>query len=418
MWQEEWSRIIRIIEEFEPQMIEMQRELTKRPAIGPENGGIGEEEKAEYLREFLGQYQFPVIEIRAPDNRVPSGFRPNLIVKFPGTIPESGTIWIMSHLDIVPPGPENLWRTPPFEATVQNGKIYGRGVEDNQQSIVASIFALISIAKLGLKPSNSLGLLLVADEETGSKYGIEYLLTHQEPPGLVFKKDDIFLVPDAGTKDGMLIEIGEKSIIWLKFKVIGKQSHASTPQQGRNALRAGAYLITHLDKFFHRKYRRLNRLFRPQFSTFEPTKKEANVPNINTIPGEDIFYFDCRLLPEYELTDFLLALKSEIKRVSKELGVEVSLETIYEAPAAPITDPKSPVIKMLKRAIYEVYKKRARVSGIGGGTVAAFLRRKGFSAAVYSKVLETAHQPNEHILIKNMINDCKVFAHIFGQRIN
>jgi succinyl-diaminopimelate desuccinylase len=66
----------------------------------------------------------------------------------------------------------------------------------------------------------------------------------------------------------------------------------------------------------------------------------------------------------------------------------------------------------LRAAIKEVYKKEATASGIGGGTVAAIFRRSGYEAACWSRVDETAHQPNEYCHIENMVGDAKIFAHV------
>ncbi|MCG6537839.1 MAG: peptidase dimerization domain-containing protein, partial [Syntrophales bacterium LBB04] len=96
---------------------------------------------------------------------------------------------------------------------------------------------------------------------------------------------------------GTLIEVAEKSLLWLRFTLSGKQCHASRPDLGINTLRATAQLILTLEKlrsFFNKK----DRCFDIPISTFEPTLKEANVPNINTIPGQDIFCLDCRVLPD------------------------------------------------------------------------------------------------------------------------
>jgi succinyl-diaminopimelate desuccinylase len=73
------------------------------------------------------------------------------------------------------------------------------------------------------------------------------------------------------------------------------------------------------------------------------------------------------------------------------------------------------VVKALQAAVREVYRVEAAAMGIGGGTVAALFRRAGFEAACWSKIDETAHQPNEYCHIDNMIGDAKVFAHIFLQ---
>ena len=101
------------------------------------------------------------------------------------------------------------------------------------------------------------------------------------------------MVPDSGNPEGSLIEIAEKSILWLGFKTTGKQCHGSKPQLGINAFSAASYLVTKLTKL-HKIFDAVDPLFDPPVSTFEPTKKEANVGNINTIPGEDVFYMDCR----------------------------------------------------------------------------------------------------------------------------
>ena len=82
---------------------------------------------------------------------------------------------------------------------------------------------------------------------------------------------------------------------------------------------------------------------------------------------------------------------------------------------AATTEARAAVVAALQKAIKEVYRKEATASGIGGGTVAARFRRMGFEAACWSKVDDTAHQPNEYCVIDNMIDDAKVYAHIFLQ---
>jgi succinyl-diaminopimelate desuccinylase len=77
---------------------------------------------------------------------------------------------------------------------------------------------------------------------------------------------------------------------------------------------------------------------------------------------------------------------------------------------SPPTSAQAPLIKSLSRAINEVYGVTARPVGIGGGTIAAFLRRDGIDSAVWSKLSDTAHQPNEYSLVQDIIGDAKVMA--------
>ena len=411
MWNDnELKSIYDKIDSYRDSMVELQKNLTAIPAIGPKNQGQGETKKAAYLKDFLKKIGLTVEEYNSPDSSVPDGYRPNLVAHLKGESNER-TVWLMTHLDIVPEGPRELWQTDPYQAVVKEGKIYGRGVEDNQQEMVASIFAVKALIDLGLKPNYNVGLVLVADEETGSKYGIDYVLSAHN----IFKKQDLIIVPDAGNPTGTQIEISEKSLVWLKIRTLGKQCHGSDPDKGKNAHRAGANLIVRLDKTLHDICNVKDSLFDPPVSTFEPTKKEANVPNINTIPGEDIFYFDCRVLPQYDIKELLEDAKAVAETVEKEFGVTVEITTEQFEQAAPPTLAKAPIVKILTNAIKNVYGIEPQPKGIGGGTVAAFFRRAGYDAVVWGKFDSSAHQPNEYCIIDNMVNDTKVYAHIFGQ---
>lgn len=130
-------------------------------------------------------------------------------------------------MDTVPEGDRTLWKSDPFSVTVEGDYIYGRGVEDDGQAIVLGVTLAKILKELKLTPKFNFSLLISADEETGSKYGVSYLAKNYS----LFGNDDIVLIPDAGNSDGSMIEVAEKSILWLKFTVIGKQAHASTPEK-------------------------------------------------------------------------------------------------------------------------------------------------------------------------------------------
>ncbi len=404
------EKVFRRIDTYRNDMIDMQIELCSYPAISPEYGGEGEAKKAEVVKRFLERNGYKDIDvIEVSDLDAPSGYRPNIIARYPG-LDSSKTIWIMTHLDVVPPGELALWKGNPFKAYVEGGRIYGRGVEDNQQDMVASLFAVKAFHDLGISPKHAIGIVLVADEETGNEKGIDHILENSNP----FQSQDLIIVPDAGNKDGTMIEIAEKSIYWIKFKTLGMQTHGSTPERGKNSFKAASYLITRLDKLYA-EFNQTNPIFSPSISTFEPTRKEPNVPNINTIPGEDIFYMDCRVLPDISLDKVGKEIRSIAASVESEFDVKIELIELEKSPAPPQTSPNAPVVLALKQAVKAVYGKKAVPTGIGGGTVAARFRHAHYAAACWSKVHETAHLPNEYCVIENMIGDSKVYAHIFLQ---
>ncbi len=405
------KKISEKIESYRDEFIELQAKLTAIPALGPTNGGDGETEKARFIEEWIKEHvEFDTIERHdAPDKRVSSGTRPNIVALKKG---KSGKkrIWVMGHLDVVPPGDLNLWESDPYEVRIEDGKIFGRGVEDNQHGIVTPLFALKAIEELGLSLPFDVGIVLVSDEETGSVYGIQHILKESD----IIGKDDFIIVPDAGVPDGSMIEVAEKSISWLKIETKGKQCHASTPAEGINAHRAAAHLITRLDKLYE-IFDQSDEVFDPPISTFEPTKKEANVPNINTIPGDDVVYIDMRILPDIPIDDVHAEIEKMIKEIEKKFKVTISTSSPQREDAAPATPSDAPVVKALARSIKDVYNIEAKAKGIGGGTVAAFFRRRGFNAVVWSRIDELAHQPNEYTKIDNMLGDAKVFAHLFMQ---
>lgn len=406
-----FQEVTRRIEELRDESVAFLSRICSIPALGPENQGTGEMEKYLVLRDAVRALGPDVEEeVNAPDERVPDGKRPNLLAVFHGK-DRSRTLWILSHVDVVPAGELALWDHDPFQPQLRDGFLSGRGVEDNGQALVASLFAARAVKETG-GASLNVGLALVADEETGSLYGLDYVL--RERPDL-FRPQDLILVPDAGNKDGDHIEVAEKHLVHLRFRVRGKQGHASRPDQCANTLRAAAHAIVALDDAVHRTFTEENPFFRPATSTFEPTRKDANVPNVNTIPGEDVFYFDCRILPEVQVSRVVAEMERVCREVGQRFQVEVALEEYLRNESPNATPPDAPVVVALAQAVQEVYGVQARPSGIGGQTVATFFRRKGLYAAVWEKILNTAHAPNERISVDNLVGNTKVFAKMMIQ---
>ena len=400
--------IYHIIDGYRDEVIQLQRNLTERVALGPLNGGTGEHEKMDFIHQLLHKLNPHLIqEIHAPDEKARDGYRPNLIAKWEG-LEKDPVVWILAHADIVPPGNLSLWEGDPYQILVDGDRIVGRGVEDNQHGFVSGYLALKAILDSGEMLKRTLGLIIVADEETGSRYGLEYILKHH---GQIFSPNDLIIVPDAGNEDGTMIEIAEKSMLWLKFTVTGRQCHASTPQKGQNSLVGAATLILALSKL-KEKFPISNPLFNPPVSTFEPTKIETNVSNVNTIPGRDVFYTDCRILPEYSVDEVIASAEEIAESVGAETGFKIAVKTDHRHDAALPTPSNAQVVAALQKAILKVTGREAKPMGIGGGTVAAFFREAGLPAAVWSTCPDTAHQPNEYCLISQVLSDAKVFATI------
>lgn len=394
------------MERFYKDIVDLQTKLTSAVAMSPENGGDGELNKCLVLEKWLCSHGITDLKrYDAPDSRVSSKIRPNLVATLKGHSSKR-TLWIISHLDVVPTGDLSLWNTNPFEVQEKDGILYGRGVEDDQQGLCSSVFAILDCIEKKIVPEFDVKLLFASDEECGSSYGVIWLLENTS----IFKKDDLVLIPDGGDREGKTIEIAEKNLLWLKFHVLGKQTHGSRPDSGNNACLAASDLtlrLHNLKNIFNKK----DLLFEPDCSTFEPTMRQKNVSGINIIPGEDIFFMDCRILPCYSLKEVLTEVEKKILEIQDEYGVKIECSVVQKSESL-ATSENSEIVKILKNALKKVHNLDAKCIGIGGGTVGAELRRKGLDAAVWSTLDDMAHQPNEYSKIENLIKDSKTLVYI------
>ncbi|ADY00253.1 succinyl-diaminopimelate desuccinylase [Vulcanisaeta moutnovskia 768-28] len=412
-----YESISRKVDELRNEIINTLTHLISIPAVNPSYGGEGELEKANALLEIIRGWPFDEVKrIDAPDRRAKGGVRPNILAIYRGKDESAGKLWIVTHLDVVPPGDLSAWTvTKPFEPKIVGDKIYGRGTEDNGQSLVASLYAVKALMELGIRPRRTVVLAFVSDEEAGSDYGIKYLMSkHPE----LFDKKDQALVPDAGNSDGSFIEVAEKSILWLKFKVYGKQTHGSTPHKGLNAHEVAITLANLLKNLLITKYSIRDALYEPPESTFEITMVSGTATSPNIVPGYHEFVMDSRVLPQYSLDEVLRDIGNAInlvkamyhRKIENEEVPRIEVETIQRLDAPKPTPTDAEIVKALVKVLRETRGIEPKIGGIGGGTFAAYFRMLEIPAVVWSTIDEVAHQPNEYTKITNLINDTKTIA--------
>ena len=396
--------ILSEIDSLKDKMIETTIEMIRIPALAPVNGGEGEGRKADFLMSKTEGFD-EVRRFDVPDRTDPSVMRPNIVAVKKGK--KKGTVWLVAHTDVVPTGDPELWDNPPFDPVLKDGRIYGRGTEDDGQSVISSMFASRPFLTEQLE-GMSMGIAWVADEETSSVCGIQYLLEKG-----IFTEDDVIIVPDYCTKDGGRIDVAEKHILWLKFCIEGKTTHASTPHLGVNAYKVSTLLLMDLIESFDNRFGDVNKMYLPNGSTFEPTKRIATVDNINTIPGYDEFCLDIRLNPEYDPELVLKMVQEMADLYSESTGARITVEVVQKAVAGKPSSINSIGYKALSESIESVMGKAPEPVGIAGGTCSNFFREKGLDAYAWQTGDGTLHAPNEYLLVDNLINDTKVFATLF-----
>ena len=394
------------------EVINIQRELVARPAIGPEAGGEGEEAKAAWIMTLLKDRGITHVERVDSVDRTVSldpdaktrNVRPNIIVRYPGAagLEKGRTLWIICHMHVAAPGPLELWEGSPWTLRVRGDVLHGRGVMDNYQSITAALLLFESLAKNQSVPPMNLGLVLHSQNS-----GFRYLLENKPE---LFRADDLFLVPDYGSPQGTTFGVAEKGLLWLKITIAGKPAHAAAGSADSSALVAGSRFIaalSNLDTVFSAH----NALFTTPVSTFVPTKAFTNADGINAVAAEYTLYLDSRFVPPYTPGEVEQSIRGLAESLTKGTGTAFSMERLLAYPALPPTSEQSPVALALGRAVRAQLGGELKTEGISTTTAASFVRAKGLPVVVWAKMDPANRQsPNEHALIGDHLDEARVFA--------
>ncbi|HXG65389.1 MAG TPA: M20/M25/M40 family metallo-hydrolase, partial [Blastocatellia bacterium] len=246
------------------------------------------------------------------------------------------SIGFVSHMDVVPPGELDQWGSPPFEPTIRDGRIYGRGTLDDKGSFACAYSACKAFLAEHPDFDGTIYLIAAADEEMGSHLGIIYLV---EECGLRF---DVAIIPDGGRMD--LSIYGEKGILWVELESRGIQAHGSTPELGRNAIVPLAELIAEL------KTLDLGANYDPAFDGWT-----MNVGTIqggsstNTVPAAARATIDFRLPGGITGQDVLAKIEEKIEAVKRRSpDAKLSAKVIHQTEPH-ISDKNSTIIRSFDR---------------------------------------------------------------------
>ena len=309
----------------------------------------------------------------------------------------SKSIGFVSHMDVVPPGELEQWETPPFEPTIIDGRIYGRGTLDDKGSFACAYSACKAFIREHPDFDGTVYLIAAADEEMGSELGIIYLV---EECGLKF---DVAIIPDGGRMD--LSIYGEKGIVWLEITSLGIQAHGSTPELGRNAIVPLAELLAEL------KTLDLGAEYDTAFDGWT-----MNVGTIqggssaNTVPAVARATIDFRLPTGINKEKLLARVEEKIasvRRLSPE--AEFRLKVLHETEPH-LSDKNSIIIRSFDQAARRL-NLPMNYETFGGNTVAKNLYFSGITSVVhYPGDDKLAHVPNEFVIIDELVLGSVLYA--------
>ena len=324
-------------------------------------------------------------------------------------------VHLNGHLDVVPASAG--WTVDPFAAVVRDGKIFGRGTADMKAGLAAAVIAVEVARRAGLSLQGSVEISGTVDEESGGQAGVAWLCERG-----VIRRDrvDHVIIPEPLNPDRICV--GHRGVYWFKVTAHGRVSHGSMPFLGTSAIDHLAHLVERIRTELQPGLRR-----RTTQMPVVPADARHATPNVNSIIGGQAgrepqtpcvadlaeAIFDRRFLLEegfggakQEIVDLLA--RAQAEDPARRYALEDLL--VFH----PVQTPEgSPLVAALERAISGVYDRPATlVASPGTYDHKHFARLGGIDHCVaYGPgTLELAHQPDEHIVIDDLVRATAVMA--------
>jgi acetylornithine deacetylase/succinyl-diaminopimelate desuccinylase-like protein len=240
------------------QTVELLQTMIRNRCVNDGTAASGEEVRnADTLRSFLGATGLDLQQYEAAPGRA------SLVARIEGTDPSAPSLCLMGHTDVVPVSPEG-WSRDPFGGELVDGEVWGRGAVDMLNLTASMAVAFRHLATSGFRPRGDLVYFAVADEESGSAHGMQWMADHERDAIMA----DYVLTESGGLHTGpreqpfVDINVGEKGVAWRRLRVRGTPGHGSTPFKADNALMSAAAVMQRLGEY--RPAPRFHELWRTQ----------------------------------------------------------------------------------------------------------------------------------------------------------
>jgi len=300
-------------------------------------------------------------------------------------------LMLLGHTDVVPPGPEADWSSPPFAPPLRDGKLYGRGAADMKSSVAAFVVALEHWLAACPDHPGTISLLLTSDEEGSARHGVRAVVPWLERHQLL---PDACLVGEPSGRDrlGDVIRIGRRGSIQASLKVFGSQGHTAYAAPQDNPVHRAAPLLAALARL---EFDDGDEHFPP--TRLQVSNLQAGTGADNVTPGELIVMFNLRNNPNTgadELEQRLRRLIGDLDPGPYELDWRISGE-----PFGPATGLLPGVVQAACRSVLG----HAPAADTGGGTSdGRFLGSLGIPVVELGPVNRSIHQVDEHIALDDL----------------
>lgn len=363
--------------------VELAMELIRRPSVTPDDAGC-----QSYIADRLAALGF------VPET-IESGGVKNLWLRRGNEAP---LLVFAGHTDVVPTGPESAWHSPPFEPTIRDGLLFGRGSADMKSSLAAFVVAIEETLHEQPDLPGSIALLLTSDEEGPARDGtvrvVEKLQARHETMDFCVVGE-----PTCVNRLGDTIKNGRRGSLSGKLTVKGIQGHVAYPHLALNPIHRIAPALTELAAT---QWDEANEHF--PATTFQVSNIHGGTGAGNVIPGSVELLFNFR----YSTSSPAEQLQAQTEAILKRHGVEFDLE--WDHGAQPFLTARGNLVDALRDSIKTVTGLKAEVSTTGGTSDGRFISRWCREVVEFGPINATIHQINEHVRVEDLAPLTEIYA--------
>jgi len=294
------------------------------------------------------------------------------------------------HTDVVPTGPHENWTYPPFEPTINDGQLYGRGAADMKGSLAAMIVAVEQFVAEQPQHNGRIGFLITSDEEgpavNGTVKVVDWLKQHNRIP-------DYCLVgePSSTAKCGDVIKNGRRGSLGCVMRVKGLQGHVAYPHLASNPIHSALPALTELAA---QVWDHGNEFF--PATSLQISNINSGTGATNVIPGELEVVFNFRF--STEVTDQQLRQRTEA--IFDKHGLDYELDWNLSGQA--FLTPKGALVGAAIASIKQVTGLDAELSTAGGTSDGRFIAPMGTQVVELGPVNASIHQVNENVNVEDL----------------
>jgi succinyl-diaminopimelate desuccinylase len=294
------------------------------------------------------------------------------------------------HTDVVPSGPESSWQSPPFEPTVKDGVLTGRGAADMKGSLAAMVVAVENFVANNPNHSGRIAFLITSDEEgiaaNGTVKVVEWLKQQNTIPEYCLVGE-----PSSSEQCGDTIKNGRRGSLGCKLRVLGKQGHVAYPHLANNPIHNVAPALAELATY---EWDRGNDFF--PATSFQVSNINGGTGATNVIPGELDIVFNFRF--STEVTEQQLRETTEAILNKHQLDYKID----WHLSGQPFLTAEGELVDAAVSAVKQVTGLDTLLSTAGGTSDGRFIAPMGTQVVELGPVNATIHQINECVAVDDL----------------